>query len=426
MDPDPQRGDIVVGMADHIPGRFATMPTIAQVRPVLLTAPYGAADSMEVLVHLPHGLRSTGLVEVTLDDGTTGLGEAYLAVFAPQVFVEIARIVGPALVGQPADDLAALRDLMTRVTGYWSLTGAASHVVGAVEIALHDALATREGVPLWSRLRGDTGAEPLRLYASGGDSVGPAAMLRELDEVAQLGIGEFKIRARAGDLDKVAFTAEQAAARGIAVAVDMTQNLVAEGNDADAVLAFADGLRRLGAPAPTFLEETLAQLALAEHPRLREASPVPIAGGEIVTTPDDLIARVRAGWYDIVQPDATVIGGVDATLAVAREAQRRGVEPLVHCWGSAVGMLANYHVAFAAGARRAEWPLPAYPLRQELLATPLHVTDGSLHPPTAPGLGVALGDLERRRPFLAEAVYDCVGQVPPPTGPWRLAGGVTR
>ena len=63
------------------------MPIIRSVRPVLLSAPYGDAKSnLEVLLHLPSGLRTTGLVEIVLDDGTVGLGEGYLAVFAPKVF----------------------------------------------------------------------------------------------------------------------------------------------------------------------------------------------------------------------------------------------------------------------------------------------------------------------------------------------------
>lgn len=43
--------------------------------------------------------KSAGFVEVTLDDGTTGVGEAYMAVFAPRVFEAIVNLVAPYLVG---------------------------------------------------------------------------------------------------------------------------------------------------------------------------------------------------------------------------------------------------------------------------------------------------------------------------------------
>jgi hypothetical protein len=42
----------------------------------------------------------------------------------------------------------------------------------------------------------------LRLYAGGGDAIGPEPMLRELDRVQQLGIDLLKIRARHHQADK--------------------------------------------------------------------------------------------------------------------------------------------------------------------------------------------------------------------------------
>ncbi len=111
------------------------MPTIVGVRPVLLSAPYGSPDNLEVQWCLRSGYRTTGLVEITLDDGTTGLGEGYLAVFAPHVFVEIVKLIAPYLVGKDASDLHQRYREMCMVTDYWSLEGAARHVVVACEIA---------------------------------------------------------------------------------------------------------------------------------------------------------------------------------------------------------------------------------------------------------------------------------------------------
>jgi L-alanine-DL-glutamate epimerase-like enolase superfamily enzyme len=76
-------------------------PRIVRVRPVLLSAPYAdARTDLEVLLHLPSGWRTTGLVEITLDNGVVGLGEGYLAVFAPRVFETIVELVAPTLIGQ--------------------------------------------------------------------------------------------------------------------------------------------------------------------------------------------------------------------------------------------------------------------------------------------------------------------------------------
>jgi len=63
------------------------MPRIENIRCILLSSPYADADDPEIKECFPNGPKRTiGMVEVTLDNGVTGLGEGYLAVFAPLVF----------------------------------------------------------------------------------------------------------------------------------------------------------------------------------------------------------------------------------------------------------------------------------------------------------------------------------------------------
>lgn len=381
---------------------------IAAVRPVLLSAPYADPDNLEVTVALPSGWRTTGLVEVTLDDGTTGLGEGYLAVFAPHVFTATVDLVAPYLVGRKADAAERHRDLVL-VTGYWSLQGAARHVLSAIETALVDAIGKRAGVPAYEVLGGRR-SDSLRLYASGGDSVSGEAMSAELDAVAALGIDTFKIRARGHEADKAAWTMERAAGLGIGVAIDMAQNLADPGQSVEDVMGFLKAVRSRTSRPIAFLEEALGPARAGGYPELRAAAGCPVAGGEIVTTARELVERAEAGWYDLVQPDATVIGGVRETLAVFAA---HGVGTVVHCWGSAVCQAANYHAAFAGGGERAEWPMPAYPLRADLLVEPFRIEAGRLLPPETPGLGVRLdADLERRYPFREDAVYRCLAPIP--------------
>ena len=392
------------------------MPVIRSVRSVLLSAPYAAPQgNLEVLLHLPSGMRTTGLVEITLSDGTVGLGEGYIAVFAPKVFAAIVELVAPVLVGRHLDDLAAIVRDIEISTGYWSFQGAARHVVSAFEIALQDARAQSLGVPLWKALGGDA-SRPIPAYASGGDSTDPAFMAREIESVARFGIATFKIRARKHQVAKAIWCARAAETRGMAVAIDMTQNLAIPSQTLSDVLTFVAALEAAGAPRLAFLEEVLGPTAIAELPVLRRRAGVPVAGGEIVTTPDELAARLRAGCYDIVQPDATVIGGVGPVMQVFAAARETGAKVYVHCWGAGVGMLANYHAALAGGGEMIEWPLPAYELRDALFATPPRIEHGVLELADAPGLGARLTpEIERSFPFREEAVYRCLvdtGSVP--------------
>lgn len=393
---------------------------IAAIRPVLLSAPYADGENLEVRLALPTGWRTTGLVEVTLDDGTTGLGEGYLAVFAPQVFVSTVDLITPYLIGRPAGELEERYRDMVLVTGYWSLQGAARHVVSAVEAALVDALGKRAGVPAYELLGGRR-TDAIRLYASGGDSTSPSAMAAEIAAVAALGIGTFKIRARGHEPDKAVWTLEHAAAHGIGVAVDMAQNLADPGQSVAQALAFLDVVGAGTRWPVRFLEEPLGPVRTAEYPALRRAAGCPVAGGETVTTAQELLERMALGYYDLVQPDATVVGGPRQTLAVFSGAAEHGVDVVVHCWGSAVCQAANYHAAFAGGGRLAEWPMPRYPLRSELLVEPFRLEDGCLLAPQAPGLGVLLTpEAERRYAFRDDAVYRCATPLPPAVpGRWR-------
>ncbi|MFD7491242.1 mandelate racemase/muconate lactonizing enzyme family protein [Streptomyces sp. NPDC059832] len=409
-EPPPARIDAQAGDGVHI----------AAIRPVLLSAPYADPENLEVRLALSAGWRTTGLVEVTLDDGTTGLGEGYLAVFAPRVFVSTVDLIAPYLVGRPAGDLAGRYRDMVLATGYWSLQGAARHVVSAVEAALVDALGKRASLPAYELLGGRR-TDRIRLYASGGDSTSPSAMGAEIAAVAALGIGTFKIRARGHEADKAVWTLEQAAAHGIGTAIDMAQNLEDPGQSVTDTLAFLDTVRTGTRWPVRFLEEPLGPARTAAYPALRRAAGCPVAGGETVTTAQELLARMASGYYDLVQPDATVVGGLHQTLAVFAGAAEHGVEAVVHCWGSAVCQAANYHAAFAGGGRLAEWPMPRYPLRSELLVEPFRLEDGCLLAPRAPGLGVRLTpELERRYAFRDDAVYRCAPAMPPTEpGRWR-------
>jgi len=396
------------------------MPRIVAVRPVLLSAPYGPAEgNAEVMLHLPAGLRTTGLVQITLENGVRGLGEGYLAVFAPDVFVAITELLAPVLTGREVEGIAETMRALEIASGYWSFQGAARHVLSAFEIAMQDARAQVLGLPLWRALGGEN-ARPLVAYGSGGDAIDPAHMRRELETVAALGLGQFKIRARSHQADK-AIWCQRMTAGVTRIAVDMTQNLAIPSQSPADIESFLAQFTDAGIGAPAFLEEIQGPLDVAALPELRRVLGVPIAGGEIVTTPGELAGRIAAGCYDIAQPDATVIGGVGAVLDVFAAARTSGSAVYVHCWGAGVGMLANYHAALAAGGEMVEWPLPDYPLRAALLADPLRVKGGSISLSDHPGLGARLTpEIEAAYPFRREATYRCL--VDPgllPQADWR-------
>jgi L-alanine-DL-glutamate epimerase-like enolase superfamily enzyme len=387
------------------------VPRIEQVRCVLLSSPYADADELEIRKCFPNGPKRTiGMVEITLDNGVTGLGEGYLAVFAPLVFRSLVDLCRPYMEGQDGFDIERRTRDLRSVCDYWSLQGAARHVISAYESALQDAKAKSLGIPV-HELLGGAKSEAIRIYGSGGNCDTRERFSGELDLLQSKGIDLYKIRARKPEVHRAAWALREAAGRGIRVAIDMTQNLADPPQSVDDVVAFVDAVHHRSGQLMAFLEEAIGPDSPDEFKELRSRIAVPVCGGEIITTPREMIGRINNDVYDFVQPDASVIGGIGPVMEVFRAAEARKTPVVVHAWGGAAAQMANYHAAFAAGGELVEYPMLDFPLANEMMGSQRTITEGALRKPTAPGLGLTLtARMEAKYAFDESAVYSCVLQ----------------
>ncbi len=395
--------------------------TITNIRCILLSSPYADADDPEIKECFPNGPKRTiGMVEVTLDDGTTGLGEGYLAVFAPLVFKSIVDICEPQVLGKDGFDIAArVRDLRS-LCDYWSLQGAARHVIAAFEIALQDAKGKSLGQPVYDLL-GGAQADSIRIYGSGGCCDAKEQFLRELDQLGSLGITLYKIRSIKTDILRTAWIMNEAGKRGISVGVDMCQNLADPPQSVGDVVGFVEAVHSHTDQRMVFVEEAIGPDCPEGFRELRSRIDVPVCGGEIITTPKEMIERINNDVYDFVQPDASVMGGISAVMLVFEAARAKGTDVVVHAWGGAAAIMASYHAAFAAGGKLVEYPMLNFPLGAEMMADQGKVESGLLLRPDAPGLGLTLtAEMEARYPFDETAVYSCalIDFGPPPDNYW--------
>lgn len=400
------------------------MPIIANIRCVLLSSPYADADDPEIKECFPNGPKRTiGMVEVTLDNGVTGLGEGYLAVFAPKVFESIVDLCRPQVIGKDAYDIAGRVGDLRSLCDYWSLQGAARHVIAAFEIALQDAKGKSLGVPVYDLL-GGAKAESIPIYGSGGCCDAKHQFLRELDLLENLGITRYKMRAIKTDVLRTAWLLEEAGRRGIEVGVDMCQNLADPPQEVEDVVGYIEAVHALTDQRMIFVEEAIGPDAPEGFRALRARTDVPVCGGEIITTPKEMIERINADVYDFVQPDASVMGGISAVMDVFAAAKAKGTDVVVHAWGGAAAIMASYHAAFAAGGGLVEYPMLDFPLGSEMIGDQGRIVDGNLLRPTAPGLGLTLtAEMEARYPFDETAVYSCalIDFGPPPDSYWAEA-----
>ena len=397
------------------------MPAIAAVRCILLSSPYADADDPEIKECFPNGPKRTiGMVEITLDNGVTGLGEGYLAVFAPLVFKSIVDLCTPQVVGKDGFDIVRRVKDLRSLCDYWSLQGAARHVIAAFEIALQDAMGKSLGKPVYDLL-GGAKADSIRIYGSGGCCDAKHQFFREMDMLDRLGITLYKIRSVKRDILRTAWVLNEAGRRGIEVGVDMCQNLADPPQEVEDVVAFVTSVHALTLHRMAFVEEAIGPDAPEGFRELRRRIDVPVCGGEIITTPKEMIERLRNDVYAFVQPDASVMGGISAVMEVFTAARAHGTGVVVHAWGGAAAIMASYHAAFAAGGELVEYPMLDFPLGAEMIGDQGRIEGGRLLRPIAAGLGLTLTpQMEARYPFDPSAVYSCVlhDWGPPPDSYW--------
>ena len=96
-----------------------------------------------------------------------------------------------------------------------------------------------------------------------------------------------------------------------------------------------------------WFEEALRRTRSRTSCELRRASPVPIAGGEVLTRRQSFLPWFVRGAFDIVQPDVTKVGGISEQRRIAWLADEFGVRYIGHGWNTAVGLAADLQLASA-------------------------------------------------------------------------------
>ena len=368
---------------------------ITDVRSVLLTHPYGGG---------PDGRRSACLVEVETDAGITGVGETYAGVYVPEVAASIVDLFKPLVVGQDPTSPEAVYRTVYRATSYFGRTGLTVMVLSAIENALWDIVGQVRGIPIHALLGGAV-HEELPVYGSGGPfTLSIPELTAQAADTRRRGLRGFKMRVNffryqpEVEAERVAAVRE-ALGPEIALAIDAVQNY----NPRPWSVKEAARMLRILEPFNlAWAEEMLPPFDPEPYAELRRATSTAISGGEGITTAVQFEQWLRAGAFDMAQPDATIIGGIGEARRACEAAAARNIPVAVHVWGSAPTLAANIHLAFATpNCVWVEQPVLGNPLESELFVEPLVIRDGHVQPPTTPGLGIRLtADLRDKYRFV--------------------------
>lgn len=344
--------------------------------------------------------RETLLVRVTTRGGAFGWGETW-AMAAPAAAL-IQAVLGPAALGEDVRYPATIWRKLSRfiVNDRRGLTHMA---ISALDIAMWDASARAEGVPLSAKLGGAMRAR-LSCYVSG-PFVKPAAepyahYLDDIDGYLDQGFRNIKIRAGIGAREDSALVAAVRSRIGDEI------GLMVDFNEAGDVAQALDFSRRVDDADLIWLEEPVLHDDLPSWKRVSTGAGLALAGGESLYGLAGFRDFLCAGVFAIAQPDLSLCGGLTEGLRIAALAEAFNVPIAPHVWGGAVNFNASLHFAAILPNRTrpgARFPFFEYdmsfnPLRSAFADCPIG-DDGLVGVPTEPGIGL---DISARQlaPFL--------------------------
>ena len=323
------------------------------------------------------------LLRIVTEDGTEGWGEAHGSPWLARAVVEApvthvtAQGLRHILLGQPVDDVAALRRRMEKGTQWIGRDGVVMLAIAAAELALWDIAGKRADLPV-ARLLSDAPRGVLPCYASAKVAPTPEGTAARIAAERAAGFTAHKIgwppfgAALEGDL--AFLEAARSAAPGALLMVDAAQAF-----DEASALGRVAAFERFEL---AWLEEPLDRDDLAGQARLRAASPLPIAAGEGECSLAGL--RRVAPLVDVLQPDVTRCG-VLAAMAAA---------PLVarvcsHSFTTLLNVVAHAHaLAAMPNGWMLEWPVKGLADWAVLFPGAPLAHDGQFTVPDAPGWGL--------------------------------------
>lgn len=314
----------------------------------------------------------------------------------------LGSLLGPYLLGERADDIASIRQRV-REMGYLGSR------MGWIEPACWDIIGKATGKPVHVLLGGRPGGS-VKLYASTGQIRALPEQLREIEARRQEGFDTVKLRVHAATLEEdVARIADIRRGVGddLKLGVDANQAwrvaVVADAPkwDDERALAFC---RAAHAHRYAWVEEPLAMDDYAGLARLRGATEIDIAGGELNNQGlPEFGVMLEKQCYDLYQPDACFTGGIAETWQIIQKVKAAGARYTPHTWTNGIGLAINLQLHAASPWRDEtllEYPydppwLPAG--RDGILEQPFVQQRGTLAVPTAPGLGFAIDPRQLRR-----------------------------
>ncbi|MBW3095695.1 mandelate racemase/muconate lactonizing enzyme family protein [Pseudohoeflea sp. DP4N28-3] len=329
------------------------------------------------------------LVAVHTDAGVSGFGSAFTSGALVQGAVDV---LAPLLIGENALEVERVSEKLNQHTFWLGRGGTLTHAISAIDIALWDILGKATGLSV-GRLIGGRHRDRVRPYCSLLMDA-PERMEGHVAPQYEQGYRAFKIGwGPFGRRDDRRL--DEAIIRATRTAIGDDARLFVDAGASDAY--WPNGLKwalntahMLADYDVGWFEEPLKPDAIDDYVTLRQASPVPVAGGEVLTRRQSYTPWLVRGALDIVQPDVTKVGGISEQRRIAWMAAEFGVRYVGHGWNTALGLAADLQLASAIPDCDLVEYICGSAYVDRLAQQPFALdADGLLPIPDVPGLGVA-------------------------------------
>ena len=390
---------------------------------------------IQTIITAPEGINLL-VVKITTQQGLIGLGCATYAYRYKAVRTYIEEYLRPLMIGRDPEEISESWQLMHQ-NGYWRNGPIANSAISGIDMALWDIKGKRAGMPLYQLFGGKVrDGVPVYRHADGRDL---SEVCDNIEKYRELGVRYIRCQCGGYGGDGYGEAPPDAARNRPGVYLDsagyMRKTLkLFEGirnklgfsielvHDVHERIAPSDAVtfaKEMEAFKLFFLEDIVSSENLEWLERIRSASTIPLAQGELFNHPKEFQPIVIHRLVDYLRCHLSQLGGITPAMKMGIFAQQFGVRLCWHGPGdmSPVAHAANIHLDMAlSNVGIQEWSgiEPPNFVIQKLRKNQGALTDvfiglpefrnGYVYPNDKPGLGIELNEKEAEK-------YPCIDEV---------------
>lgn len=342
--------------------------------------------------------RGMTVLKMTDSDGVTGYGEVGAD---PSARAALESLCNHVIGREPRYVRSIWQNLFELSYQGHAYAGPAVAAMSAIDMALWDLYGKQAARPVWDLLGGKM-RDAVPVYATGlyyTENDYPDALFAEASGYIEQGFNGMKMKIGGltvgEDVERVIGLRKHLG--------DLPHLMVDanEGYDSSTALQMAN---RIADADISWFEEPCPSYDDAANARVREASPIPISGGEGLKTRHEFASRFANRTFDIVQPDIAVAGGISEMVVIGQMANAYGVKMHPHFWGTGISFAASLHMCATlpftppklvpepyVNEPVLEFDQTPHPVRENLTDR-FSVKESRVQVPSGPGLGIEVNE----------------------------------